>query len=526
MKTLRLLALLTTAFLVAASGAESSDSKPIPRVLVTPDPIDQLVADLAAMDGEWVNGLYQPVKLPESATTEEVLQQVFQMMHVSDYKVLEVRQVKIPPDGAHAYNAALYQTSAGKKIELFQFQTGGWWNRSYDTAPGPPGAHAAFPGRGEWSEEVQGLSCRITTEKTEYPYGEVVRMLVEIRNKGDKPLTLEPEPRVGISGNDKNSFPQQPAVLDMTFSQGKPGYASNHEITFTRGQQSEARALVVECGKTFSEFVEVTPWGLTLSSIPATPQPGKMSLQTVLQQKLTPDDKVTSLPFKPVEFTVLAKRETDKASPPENAEVDALRDLQAGTPKCHVVGEPAPHFANWKTILKRDYGIELVPCGCKGESDYVKRYQVTVLPELKKRHGDDFLKISEEKARKEVEAERVSKPDLWASISVNEPVFSEGGTDRLQIFFALVNDGKTTVNPKTNTSHLWINGEEVKDWSFIEGNGPRSSDRTALPPSASLKFTYAMGDHFKKPGTYKVRWEGENFKASEITFRVLPKPQP
>src|SRR5207249_1112135 len=100
-----------------------------------------------------------------------------------------------------------------------------------------------------------------------------------------------------------------------------------------------------------------------------------------------------------------------------------------------------------------------------------------------------------------------------------------GWTKNLQIYFAVVNDGKTTVNPKSNSSRLFINGKELKDWSFIVGNGPRSTDYNALPSGSSLEFTYAMGDYFKTPGIYKVRWEGENFNAPEITFRVLPKPK-
>ena len=112
---------------------------------------------------------------------------------------------------------------------------------------------------------------------------------------------------------------------------------------------------------------------------------------------------------------------------------------------------------------------------------------------------------------------------LWAAVSVNEPVFRNGWTKNLQLNFAVINDGKASVDPKTSSSRLFINGKELKEWNFIVGNGPRSMNYNALPPGDSTGFGYAMGEYFKTPGKYTVRWEGENFKAPGITFRVLPK---
>ena len=120
------------------------------------------------------------------------------------------------------------------------------------------------------------------------------------------------------------------------------------------------------------------------------------------------------------------------------------------------------------------------------------------------------------------DAKKAETP-LWAAISVNQPVIADGGTKNLQLNFAVVNDGKTTTDPKTGSSHLFINGQELKDWAFIVGNGPRSTNAHALPPGDATSFGYAMGDKFKTPGIYKVRWESENFSACEVTFRVLPK---
>jgi|ERR1043166_765636 hypothetical protein len=114
------------------------------------------------------------------------------------------------------------------------------------------------------------------------------------------------------------------------------------------------------------------------------------------------------------------------------------------------------------------------------------------------------------------------KIKLWAAISV-QPIYWEGKTDALQVQFGLVNDGGSTINPNIESSHLLINGVEPKDWSFVIGNGPRTPSDYALPPGQPLIFGYALGRYFQKPGVYTVGWRGENFKASDITLRVLPR---
>jgi hypothetical protein len=108
-----------------------------------PDPIAQLVARLSsASHGMWHNGLYSPVKLPASASTEEVLRQVFQQTlvglqgaHVGRHQVLETRQVRIPTAGpSDAYTAVLVETDLGRKVVLLQYESPGlgWWSRVYD----------------------------------------------------------------------------------------------------------------------------------------------------------------------------------------------------------------------------------------------------------------------------------------------------------------------------------------------------------------------------------------------------------
>jgi hypothetical protein len=111
---------------------------------------------------------------------------------------------------------------------------------------------------------------------------------------------------------------------------------------------------------------------------------------------------------------------------------------------------------------------------------------------------------------------------LWAAMSINQPVFSKNRTDNLNLTFAIVNDGDSTVNPGVAKSHLSINGVELKEWAFINSNGPMTSFDTNLPPKRTLTHGYSLGKYFQKPGVYTLRWWDENFKAPDLTFRVLP----
>jgi hypothetical protein len=116
-------------------------------------------------------------------------------------------------------------------------------------------------------------------------------------------------------------------------------------------------------------------------------------------------------------------------------------------------------------------------------------------------------------------------PQLWAAISVNEPVFIEGHVETLQIYFSVVNDGTTVANPEVRLSHLYINGVEPQDWTWVISNGPRSEYFWALPPGQVLTFTYGLGRYITTPGIYKVSWSGPGYKTSEITLRVIPDPK-
>jgi hypothetical protein len=115
---------------------------------VAPDPIGKLVANLSATNGrwlfhgDWISRKSPALRMSVTASTEEVLQEVFKFTdfekgHVKKFKLVESRSVQI--DG-HPHTAALVQTDLGTKIVLFT--AGSAFNRVYDAdepaKAGPP----------------------------------------------------------------------------------------------------------------------------------------------------------------------------------------------------------------------------------------------------------------------------------------------------------------------------------------------------------------------------------------------------
>lgn len=94
----------------------------------------------------------------------------------------------------------------------------------------------------------------------------------------------------------------------------------------------------------------------------------------------------------------------------------------------------------------------------------------------------------------------------------------------MQVYFGVYNDGASAVGPNVESSHLYINGVAPQDWQIVIGNGIRNELFSSLPPGQTLQFTYLLNPrYFQKPGVYTVRWEGENFKSPDLTFRVVPR---
>src|ERR1700722_1641643 len=111
---------------------------------VQADEISQLVTDLSNTNRlwSWNSGTTFNIHLPEAASTNDVINRIFEMSRTKDketnYKILEVRQVRIPnglrPD-VKTYTAAIVLKDDRKKIVLFSYwgPAFGWWSRVYDS---------------------------------------------------------------------------------------------------------------------------------------------------------------------------------------------------------------------------------------------------------------------------------------------------------------------------------------------------------------------------------------------------------
>jgi hypothetical protein len=96
--------------------------------------------------------------------------------------------------------------------------------------------------------------------------------------------------------------------------------------------------------------------------------------------------------------------------------------------------------------------------------------------------------------------------------------------DTFQLEFVVRNLGSATIDPMLGTSVLRVDGAPVKDWDITINNGPRDKRWTALPPSDSLRFGYAMrGSLFHGPGRYSVVLEAAGATSSPLLIQVLPR---
>lgn len=80
---------------------------------------------------------------------------------------------------------------------------------------------------------------------------------------------------------------------------------------------------------------------------------------------------------------------------------------------------------------------------------------------------------------------------LWAAMSVS-PIFREGHTDRLQIQFAIVNDGHSTVNPSGSwdpEGHWDINGGKGEPVDHYDPQGNPITPGQAHPGNAPTQMT-------------------------------------
>jgi hypothetical protein len=117
---------------------------------------------------------------------------------------------------------------------------------------------------------------------------------------------------------------------------------------------------------------------------------------------------------------------------------------------------------------------------------------------------------------------------IWAGITVNHALYTEGWTKEMVIEFAVFNDGNApaAVNPCIDGSTLLINGAQLAgkdlEWfSFNLVNGPRSVD--PLPAGSGTSVVKnGFAQLFQKPGVYNVVWKSDCFESQPVFFRVMP----
>jgi hypothetical protein len=99
------------------------------------DPITQLERNLDATNGAWVNGFIFPIYLPENASAEDILVQVFRKPVrdqglITEYKILESRYLRIlGSPGEPQPLAILVSSNIGYQIAVAVFdKNGGYWD--------------------------------------------------------------------------------------------------------------------------------------------------------------------------------------------------------------------------------------------------------------------------------------------------------------------------------------------------------------------------------------------------------------
>ena len=103
------------------------------------------------------------------------------------------------------------------------------------------------------------------------------------------------------------------------------------------------------------------------------------------------------------------------------------------------------------------------------------------------------------------------------------PPYTE--TPSLLLTFVLLNDSETPLDVEAGSWRIVINGDELKDSSWIFGNGPApEGGYKVLNPGESYAFGKALpiAEYFLPNGQYKVSWKGPAFQSPTITVTITP----
>lgn len=99
------------------------------------DSIDKVISGFDS-NGLWMNGIFSPISLPETAKPEEVIQAALLEYRKKDLPcvTLEIKKVKIESIGSRIeYMAARVKIQSTERVVLFRYEGEkiGWWSRTY-----------------------------------------------------------------------------------------------------------------------------------------------------------------------------------------------------------------------------------------------------------------------------------------------------------------------------------------------------------------------------------------------------------
>jgi len=107
------------------------------------DPIDKIVQNLNSDKNDmWLNGIYPIIELSAEAKPKEIIAEAikicrFDKGHIKNYKIIEIRKVKLNAHGMEDCSAALIESDLGVSVLLFQYVgnsvSSTWWTRWFDT---------------------------------------------------------------------------------------------------------------------------------------------------------------------------------------------------------------------------------------------------------------------------------------------------------------------------------------------------------------------------------------------------------
>ncbi len=98
------------------------------------DPIAHLVVSLSGSYGMWMNGACFIVRLPKTASPEDLASNTLPKWGYTNYKILKVERIQIPDSWPSAnFTEILFHAASTDKILVLAYQGVGWWSRPYDS---------------------------------------------------------------------------------------------------------------------------------------------------------------------------------------------------------------------------------------------------------------------------------------------------------------------------------------------------------------------------------------------------------